>query len=332
MDAMQESGRTNLGEHRFCPFRTGQRVKIGRLIIEPVHVDHSVPGAYGFVIHTSNGSVIYSGDYRLHGPMAHMTREFAKKAADSDPTLMISEGTRVCPEDEHVIHSESRVKDESSKIVANASSKLVIVAFYGRDIDRFKTFHEIAKENDRKFVIPLKLAHLLNKLKSDRVLKIPDVMKDDTILFYKRRKKTGQFVESDYFTWERPLLEKAVNYDYVHENESKLILNLDLSCFTELIDVRPAKGGHFIHSMSEPFSEEDVAVDVMGRWLQHFDLMFHQIHASGHCPAKDLSKIINEIKPKKLVPIHTEYPQVFKELFKSTDVMIIPKGKTYNLQ
>jgi ribonuclease J len=332
MDAMQESGRTDLGEHEFCTFRTGQRVKIGTLTIEPIHVDHSVPGAYGFVIHTSKGSVVYSGDCRLHGPMADMTREFAKKAADSDPKVMISEGTRVCPKEEHTIHSESRVKDESNKIVANASSKLVIVAFYGRDIDRFKTFHEIAKENDRKFVIPLKLAHLLYKLKSDRVLKIPDVMKDDTILFYMRRKKTGKFMESDYFTWERPFLEKAVNYDYVHENESKLTLNLDLSCFTELIDVKPARGGHFIHSMSEPFSEEDVGVDVMSRWIQHFGLKFHQIHASGHCPTKDLARVVNDIKPRKLVPIHTQYPQLFKEIFRSTEVRIIPKGEAYSLQ
>ena len=331
IDAMQESGRTDLGEHQFRTFRTGKRLKIGGLAIEPMHVDHSVPGAYGFVVHTSNGSIIYSGDYRLHGPMAHMTREFAQKAAESNPALMISEGTRVCPKDEQVRHSESRVKDESSKIVANASSKLVIVAFYGRDIDRFKTFHEIAQENDREFVIPLKLAYLLDKLKSDPVLKIPDVMKDSTILFYKKRKKTGEFAKSDYYTWERPFLEKAVNYDYVHENESKLILNLDLSGFTELVDVKPAKGGHFIHSMSEPFSEEDISMDVMNRWLQHFGLRFHQIHASGHCPTKDLARIINEIQPKKLIPVHTEHPELFRELFRSIDVKIIPKGKSYNL-
>ena len=331
IDAMQESSRTDLGEHQFRTFRTGKRLKIGGLAIEPIHVDHSVPGAYGFIIHTSNGSIIYSGDYRLHGPMAHMTREFAKKAAESNPTLMISEGTRICPKEEQVIHSESRVKEESGKIVANASSKLVIVTFYGRDIDRFKTFYEIAQENDREFVIPLKLAHLLDKLKSDPMLRIPDVMKDDTILFYKKRKKTGEFAESDYYTWERPFLEKAVNYDYVHENESKLMFNLDLSGFAELVDVKPAKGGHFIHSMSEPFSEEDINTDVMDRWLQHFGLMFHQVHASGHCPKKDLAQIINEIQPRNLIPVHTEHPKLFRELFKNIDVKIMPKGKSYNL-
>jgi ribonuclease J len=31
----------------FKPFRTGDRITIGCLEVEPVHVDHSVPGAYG---------------------------------------------------------------------------------------------------------------------------------------------------------------------------------------------------------------------------------------------------------------------------------------------
>ncbi|MEM2546637.1 MAG: MBL fold metallo-hydrolase, partial [Candidatus Bathyarchaeia archaeon] len=33
----------------FKSFRTGDIVRIGDLEIEPVHVDHSVPGAYGFI-------------------------------------------------------------------------------------------------------------------------------------------------------------------------------------------------------------------------------------------------------------------------------------------
>jgi len=328
MDAMQESGRINLGEHRFHTFRTGKKVRLDGLEIVPIHVDHSVPGAYGFIAHTSRGSIVYSGDYRLHGPMSRMTNEFAEKAAESEPLVLVSEGTRVCPEESQVIHSEARVKEESNAIVAN-TSKLIVVAFYSRDVDRFKTFYEIAGHNDRRFVIPLKLAHLLSKLKNDPVLKVPDVMKDENIIFYKKRKKTGEFAESDYYAWERPFLEKAVNYDYVHKNESKLLFNLDLVSFTELIDIRPSVGGHFIHSMSEPFSEEDIGRDVMNNWLQHFGLRFHQVHASGHCPSKDLVHIVNRIQPRRLVPVHTEYPGLFKDLFKSLEVVIVEKGKPY---
>jgi ribonuclease J len=330
MDAMQESGRINLGQHKFQTFRTGKKVKIGKLEIEPIHVDHSIPGAYGFIIHTSEGSIIYSGDFRLHGPMASMTKEFATKASESQPIAMVSEGTRVCNEESQITHSESTVKAESHSVVANAS-KLVIVAFYSRDIDRFKTFYEIAKDNDRKFVISLKLAYLLWKLKDDSKLKIPNIMKDDNILFYKKRKKTGEFAESDYYMWERPFLEKAVNFDYVRRNQSKLLFNLDLAGFTELIDIKPSVGGDFIHSMSEPFSEEDVDYATMHRWLNHFGLMYHQIHASGHCQSKDLVEVINQIKPKRLMPIHTEHPELFKHLFKHLDVKIVRRGKSYPL-
>ena len=42
----------------FRPFRTGDKLSVGNVTIEPIHVDHSVPGAYGFVIHTSRGAVV----------------------------------------------------------------------------------------------------------------------------------------------------------------------------------------------------------------------------------------------------------------------------------
>jgi len=176
-------------------------------------------------------------------------------------------------------------------------------------------------------VIPIKLAHLLHKLKRDPRLKIPDVMRDESILFYKKRKKTGEFAESDYYVWERPFLEKAVNFKYIHDNQSEVLFNLDLIGFAELIDVRPSAGGHFIHSMSEPFSEEDVNPDVMHNWLDHFGLEFHQIHASGHCPSEDLKRMVNKIRPERLIPIHTEHPEMFKDLFMHIDVIVPKKEK-----
>ena len=330
IDAMREPSRFDLGQHEFRTFRTGRKIGIGNLEIQPIHVDHSVPGAYGFIVETSKGSLIYSGDLRRHGTMAHMTEEFAEKASEHDPDTMISEGTRICSQENQIIHSENSVKAESNDVVENTSS-LVIVAFHSKDVDRFKTFYEIAKNNDRKFVISLKLAYLLWKLKDDPALKIPNIMKEDDIVFYKKRKRTGEFAETDYYVWERPFLEKAVNHEYVRENQSKVLFNLDLIGFTELIDIRPSPGSHFIHSMSEPFSEEDVNNDVMNRWLEHFRLKHHQIHASGHCQSKDLTGIINQIQPKRVMPIHTEHPELFKKLFKNLRVEIVDKGKSYNL-
>ncbi len=326
IDSMEESSRINLRKHEYKTFRTGEKIRIGSLEIEPVHVDHSIPAAYGLIIHTSEGAVAYSGDMRIHGPLSQMTWDFAEKASEAEVELMISEGTRISPEETSEIHSEAKVKEESNRVVANAS-RLVVASFYSRDVDRFKTFYDIAKNNDKKLVIPIKLAHLLYRLRKDHRLKIPDVMKDETIVFYKRRKRSGEFKPGDYYSWEREFLEKAENFGYVRQNQAEIVFNLDLVRFTELIDIKPSLGGDFIHSMSEPFSEEDVDSKVLRNWLNHFQLKFHQIHASGHCPSNDLVKIINHIKPSRLVPVHTEHPATFKKLFRGFAVELVKEGK-----
>jgi ribonuclease J len=328
IDTMQESSRINLGEHDYRTFRTGKKFVLGKLEIEPIHVDHSIPGAYGFIINTSNGTIIYTGDLRLHGPASQMTNDFAESAAEHEPIAMISEGTRVCKSEKRTVcNSEADVKNKCNEVVAN-TSKLAIATFYSKDIDRLRTFYQVAKENDRELVIPLRKAHLLSMLRNDPRLEIPDVQRDDTIRFYMKRKKTGEYVETDYYKWERPLLNKAVAYDYIRKNQEKVLLNLDLTEFTELIDIKPSSSGHFIHSMSEPFSEEDINKDVMHRWLEHFGLEFHQIHASGHCSKRHLEKIVNKIKPKQIIPVHTEHPEIFRQLFKNIKVVIPQKEKT----
>jgi ribonuclease J len=330
LEAVEESSQSDLGEHEYKTFRTGKKIRLGSLEIEPVHVDHSIPAAYGFIIHTSEGTILYSGDFRIHGPLRRMTWEFVEKARASDVQLMISEGTRVSPKESHKIHSEIRVKEASRKVVAN-TSKLVIASFYSRDVDRFKTFYEIAKENDRKLVIPVKLAHLLHKLRDDSRLEIPDVENDETVISYKKRKKSGEYQPTDYYAWERPFLEKAEDYSYIRENQSKVMFNLDLTGFAELIDVQPSAGGEFIHSMSEPFSEEDVKPKVLHNWLDHFGLRFSQIHASGHCPSEDLARVIDKIKPETIVPIHTEHPQLFRIRFKKHNVKLVKEGEKISL-
>jgi len=302
-DIVQEQGRTNYGEHRFNTFRTGKKIKIDSMEIEPVHVDHSIPAAYGYIIHTSEGVVAYTGDLRMHGVRSDMTNDFINKAKEAEPAAMVSEGTRIGSE-RRTNHTEKEVKTKSCEI-ASKTRKLVITTFYPRDIDRLRTFYQVAKDSKRKFVVSLKAAHLLSRLKEDKRLSVPDVTSDPDILVYLRPK-------SRYYKWEQPFLDNAVDCNYVHKNQSRLILNLGLMQFAELIDIRPDKGSHFIHSMSEPFSEEDIEDEVMHNWLNHFGLNFHQLHASGHCSGAEIIKNIQTVNPKKVFPVHLYHVLIVK--------------------
>jgi len=328
IESMQETSPVNFGERSYETFRTGHKIRIGHLVVEPIHVDHSIPASYGFIIHTSEGTVLYTGDLRAHGPRKEMTKEFAEKAFESEPVAMISEGTRMVKMERRKNYSELEVEKLSNEIVSE-TKKIVFVTHYGRDTDRFRTFYKVAKNNDRKIVISPKTANLLSRLVHDKHLHLPDPMKDEDILVYYKRKKTGNFLEEDYYVWEREFMEKMVNYDFVHEHQSEIVMDLDFYQFAELIDVKPDPGSHFIHSMSEPYSEEDIEDKVMRNWLDHFKIKFHQLHASGHLNRRQLTDLINYIKPKKIFPVHTENPELFRTINKN--VCLVKYGKKHTI-
>jgi ribonuclease J len=54
--------------------------------------------------------------------------------------------------------------------------------------------------------------------------------------------------------------------------------------------------------------------------------LIERAHASGHLSQNDLVKVIEEINPDKIIPIHTQHPEWFKTTFPKT-VMIPTDGK-----
>jgi ribonuclease J len=329
MESMEEtSSFCKYGEHECTKFRTGHKIKVGNVTVEPVHVDHSIPAAYGFIIHTSEGSVVYTGDLRMHGPRKDLTEDFMEKARSCGPTALICEGTRMVETEKRKNYSESEVKQLSNEVVSS-TDKLVFAMRYSRDLDRFRSFYTVAKKNDRKIVISPKTAYLLSKLLDDKHLDLPNPLKDKDILVYYKRKKSGGFNEKDYHVWERKFMDKMVTHEDVHKNQSKLVMDLDFYQFAELIDIKPNPGSHFIHSMSEPFSDEDITDEVMHNWINHFKMDFHQLHASGHLNKDQIVDLISYIQPKQVFPVHTENQQLFKNY--TSNVQIIEHGEEYVL-
>lgn len=321
LESMEEtSSFCDYGNHDYRTFRTGKKIKVGDIEVEPIHVDHSIPAAYGFIIHTSEGSVVYTGDLRMHGPRKDLTEDFMEKAKGCEPIALICEGTRMVEKEKRKNYSELQVQRLSNRIVSS-TDKMVFSMRYSRDLDRFRSFYKVAKKNGRRIVVSPKTAHLLSKLLDDKHLDLPDPLKDEDILVYYKRKKSGKFDEKDYYAWERTFIDKMVTHDFVRKNQGKLVMDLDFYQFAELIDIKPKPGSQFIHSMSEPFSEEDIEDQVMHNWIDHFKMQFHQLHASGHLNKDQLVDLINYIQPKRVFPVHTENPQLFKNYYKSVETI-----------
>jgi ribonuclease J len=316
-DAIRRSWETTalsakFGEHEFRTFRTGSKVKIGCIEVEPVHVDHSVPGAYGFLVHTSDGCVVYTGDLRLHGPRSDMTKEFIGRAAAERPIAMICEGTRVTNDDPRRDLSEKGVEEKARKLLASHRG-LAVVSFYPKDVDRMRTFRDVARSTGRKFVVSTKVAHLLGALKGDKRIQVPDPLTDPNMLVYVRTGMTKPLAfDSDFMKMRKSGNDHIVDASFVNKHQSELIFHTDFSQLCELIDIKPRPDGIFIRSMSEPFEEDDVQEPVLKAWLDSFKLHMHEAHASGHANMQEIFSMVKEVSPRVVIPVHTQFPELFR--------------------
>ncbi|MHA1799559.1 MAG: MBL fold metallo-hydrolase [Candidatus Helarchaeota archaeon] len=299
----------NFGAHQYNEFHTGMKIKINDWTIEPIHVDHSVPAAYGFLIHTPEKEIAYTGDYRIHGTMSNLSRDFLEKLKETNIDILLTEGTRVAPMEKRENLSEKQVHDRALDAIKKTKG-IVIVSFYGRDVDRIKTIYKLANETGRKFVVLNKTAHLLESLDKDPNIEVPSPKSD--LLIYNRNLKRYLKWEKEFFNYDN-----LVDEEYVRNNQEKLIMALDFVYFQEIIDIKPINGSLFLHSMSEAWDERDLSDEIKKNWCNKFNLKYLQAHSSGHCTKEEIFENINNINPKLIIPIHTEHSELFKEKFEN---------------
>jgi len=308
----------------FVTFRTNHQPS-SPIPFTPVHVDHSVPGAYGLIIETSGGSVVYTGDFRLDGQYCQISKEFIRMAKESEPASLIIEGTNIV---NAKISSEEEVKSKIIPVIEETSG-LAMAGFSMNDIDRLKSFHEAALVTGRKLAISMRQAYLLDKLKNEKIpISIFSLDDPDILIFTKAKKRL--------YLWEQEIAEryggKIIDAADVGRMQNELILTTSFYDMNELIEIKPIPGSTYILSQSEPFNEEmEIDFGKLLNWLVLFGVPQYHIHVSGHALPYQLKWAIKEINPKKVFLVHTERPELYKRFLTDLNIEIISpeEGKEY---
>jgi ribonuclease J len=332
LQALSDVRRANLefsvSDIEFKTFRTGKKITVDGLEIEPCHVDHSVPGAYGFVIHTSNGAVVYTGDFRDHGAKPEMSRDFVENAKKAEPTAIVTEATNMTGA---TVSSEAEVEGKLNNIVAGTDG-IVLAEFASSDVDRLNSFFHIAEKNQRCLAVSLKQAYLLEALRKDKGLTVP-ALDDEGILIFRKSKKR-------FDKWEKQLMEqyegqnKIFDVFEVSKQQCNVILAVSFYDFDELVPLQPSAGSCYILSTSEPFNEEmEIDYERLVNWLRHYGLPQYHVHVSGHMMPLRLKGALKEIGAKRMFPIHTEAADLFARFMRDlkSQVTLVEKGRTYTL-
>lgn len=314
----------NLEGIRFRTFRTGETIKVGSIKVEPVHVDHSVPGSYGFIIYTSSGTVVYTGDFRRHGSKPELTEDFIEKAASSNPEVVISEHTNMVSVE---LSSEPEVAEKLSRIAGHASG-LILANFACADVDRLRSFYKAAVGNNRQLVVTLRQAYFLHRLADDPHLNIPKIDDENLLIFQKTKKK--------YHRWEQEVMQlgRTIDAQEISKKQNQFILACSFYDLGELVEIKPSAGSCYVLSSSEPFNEEmELDFNRLINWLEHYGLPQYHVHVSGHITPLHLRDALKTMNPKRIIPIHGTHPELFSKFMKNLNskTLIPEKAKTYRI-
>ena len=289
--------------------------EIGDISITPYWADHSAFDAYSFLVKADGKSLFYSGDFRSHGRKANAFYWFIHNAPQNVDYLLL-EGTTIS-RDSKPFKTESEIENELVKVFQK-KNKINLIYTSGQNIDRIVSLYRSCIKTNKIFVVDVYVAAILKAL--SKFAKIPFPSKD-----FKKLK-----VMFPYFTSRRlknggneKILYQFKNYKITKEEISNQAENIVMlvrpSMQKDLENINKIEGGNLIYSMWEGYLKKSTT-KILVDYLLNRKFTLYKIHTSGHADIKTLKKMVEAIKPKNIVPIHTFEGKKYKNIFNETIV------------
>ena len=286
---------------------------IGDFQVTPFLMDHSAFDAAAFELSAEGKTVIYSGDFRGHGRKGICLDRFIENATKQADMLFI-EGSTLGRQDEKII-SEKALEDEVIDQCNNFQGPILFQSS-SQNIDRLVSFYRAAKKLNRTFVVDIYTANILRDLKAERNnIPFPSARFPDIKVFYPYylTQKIFNQIGAEYAKQFSP---QHISKEQIDKNQSRLIMLVRPSMKRDL-ELCKLHDGRFFYSLWSGYRDSNYQQNFENALDQRgFDL--RSLHTSGHASINDIKRMINELNPKKIVPIHTLFPKTFLEFSDKT--------------
>jgi ribonuclease J len=299
---------TKLREHRqmdrvkLIEFEPGDIINLDPFIIEPVYVNHSVPGSVGFAIKTPAGSVFHTGDYKFDtNPVDGVKTDEAslRRLGDEGMLAIFSDCVRV--ENPGWTGSESTVSENLEQLISEAAGRVIVTTF-ASNLARLRQVVHIAHKLGRRVAIAGRSMDQNMKVAGEiGYLGAPDGVMIDL-------RDSGNIPAN-----------KLVVLATGSQGEPTAVLSR--MAMGDHPNVRIIPEDTVIFSAGPiPGNEETVAKAIDNLYRRGAKVIYRAInegvHVSGHCSQDELTHMLNLLRPKYCVPIHGEYRMLvlYKEL------------------
>jgi ribonuclease J len=267
--------------------------------IEFVNITHSTPHTAMVVLHTKYGSIIYANDFKIDNfptlglkPNFDRLKEIASKGIialiiDS----LYADTTGKTPSEEV---AKTMLKDVL--LSTNSDEKSIIVTTFSSHIARIKSIVEISKQMNRKVLfLGRSLSKYITAAEECGIINLSDQV--EIVKYSSQVKKRIKKLNNE-------------KKDFIvvctgHQGEKQAVLS---KIARDELNFKFIKGDIVIFSCTviptniNKLNREELESELNKKGIR----IFKDIHVSGHGSREDMRDIIELLKPKYLIPAHSD--------------------------
>ena len=279
-------------------FEAGKPFSFGPFIIMPVTLDHSAFEAFAFKIEVEGHSTFHTGDFRTHGFRSKKFPELISKFVGT-VDCVVCEATNVLRHDAAVLSERDLQCQFEDAFKANPYN---IVYVASTNIDRLFSLYHAAVKAQRLFLMDRYQKHMM-----DLVVESGSIWEKSELYNFK--------VESKPMVLEYENKEFRVNDKFKRKLAQKgyVLLARPNSLFDNLVERIPGEKKKYL-SMWEGYVTEDSEA-YNEKLAQSLGENYIFMHTSGHCDMNSMHELFNMLQPKTIIPIHTDAPNEFENIF-----------------
>ncbi len=313
--------RTRCWPGRVTDYQDGRQFKVGPFTITPTLNDHSAFDSYSLLVEAEGKSVLYTGDFRMHGRKSGWLRRLLVRLPGMLDALIV-EGTCVGRMEKGRPEMERELEERILSCIRDTRG-IVLVWFSGQNIDRFVTFFRAAKRAGRMMVVDLYMASILDAL---RLSSVPSP-RDKDLLVYLPWAMKQRVKHEQRFDLVQPYYGRRLYPEALAQQAGKLVVMFRPSMRRDLEKADCLDGARVVYSLWHGYLEQDSTG--LEAWCHRRGIEFEQLHTSGHASALDLRRFVRLLAPRKVVPVHTFEPELFRGFCEN--VVVADDGREFEI-
>ena len=288
-----------LREHKMLDSTTrhtvvpGEKVKLGQMVVEFIHTNHSIADSVALAIHTPVGTVVHTGDFKvdytpIDGEIIDLQR-FAELGKEG-VLLLMSDSTNA--ERKGFTMSEKNVGKVFDRIFEDTPKNRIMVATFSSNIHRIQQVIDAAYANGRKVAIIGR--SMINAVKTASEL---------DYLYVPPRTLIDITEAKNYQDHQLVIITTG------SQGETMSALSRIASGEHKQISVKP-DDKIIISASAIPGNEKNVFRVVNELMKKGADVVYgdiEDIHVSGHARQEELKLMLALTKPRFFMPVHGEF-------------------------